>query len=394
MIEINGKYMCDGCFKELDSKHSCDCGFLNNPADSLACGTILNGRYVVGRQIRENKVVKEYVCYDSQNDSVVFIKEFFPKVFVLRSSKTIIVLDNEEDLDAYNASMQKFIKLMQIPQSLSNSECFIKVQNAFYENNTAYFVVDNHSLITVKEFVDNNRRLADKKVASIFYAAIKGLCELEQMKVFNGNISASNIYIESDGIRIDGFEPNEDDFVPYIKESMVFNRTSYYMSASDFSKKGRDIFSDVFSVGAVLYTMLTGKYPESPFECESQFDKSALETCANDKLFVEIIKKMCRIDSCSYESMNSLISDTNKIFKKYGFKEMKIKKNGSESENSSADRKFLKPVIAFIVIFAVILAAVFALVVKRKTVVPEGETTATSVSTEMNTETTVSETEL
>ncbi len=353
MIEINSKQLCEFCFNKVNDGNECGCGFSANPSDCLQVGAILNGRYLVGRCIRENRITKEYLCFDSQTDSTVIVKEFFPKVFVTRVGTENVTLLRDSHLNSYNTSMQKFIELMQIPQRLTNSDCFINVIGAFYENSTAYFVMENHSLMSVEDYVKAYGRMSDKVVAASLDAAIKGLSAMSEASVYNGNIKAGNTFITNDRIVFDGFEPNEDDFASLTGETMMFNRTSYYMSASDFGKRGRDISSDIFSTGAVMYTMLTARFPSSPFECEAQFDISALESSTSDRELLRIIKKMCRINCEGYKSVSELSADASGLFKKHGLSGASVS-HPSAKKISDNRLKIIIAVCALIVIIATV----------------------------------------
>ncbi len=355
MIEINGKILCDRCFKELDKESDCSCCFSGNYANSLQNGTIINGRFIVGKQVRESDTVKEYLCYDPQRSDTVLIKEFFPKMLVSRNGDNSVQIKDADNLTAYNHLMQKFIKLMQIPQRMS-SDCFIKVENAFYENNTAYFVIKNHSLLTVREYIESDGKISDKQAVLSLSLAVKGLCELKENGFVGGNISDRNVYIGDNGIIADGFETDQYDLAHYMKESVAFGKTLFYMSAYDFVKKEKDISSDIFSFGAVLYTMLTAKQPQSPFKEEAQFDKTALENSTNEKLLVKIIEKMCRIEGEKYDSLLSLVKDVNRLSRRYGLEKIKISSALEETNKTKNNGKTIKIVIALLFVILVVAA--------------------------------------
>jgi len=355
VIEINGKILCDGCFKELDKESECSCGFSGNYANSLQSGMIINGRFIVGKQVRESDTVKEYLCYDPQKSDTVLIKEFFPKMLVSRNGDNSVQIKDADDLTAYNSLMQRFIELMQIPQRLS-SDCFIKVENAFYENNTAYFVIKNHSQLTVREYIESGKKISDKQAVLSLSLAVKGLCELKENGFVNSKISDRNVYIDDDGIVADVFETDQYDLAHHMKESVAFGKTSFYMSAYDFAKKEKDISSDIFSFGAVLYTMLTAKQPQSPFKAEAQFDKTALENSTSEKRLVKIIEKMCRIDGQKYESLSSLVKDINRLSRRYGFEKIKISSALEETNKTKNNGKTIKIVIALLFVILVVAA--------------------------------------
>lgn len=269
--------------KKIPEGSECSCGFKANKGNSLPAETILNGRFIVGKQISENQTAMKYLCYDAKISETVMIKEFYTRFFVSRKSGLNEVVVDTEYEEAYRVAVFEFVKKMQIAQTLNDSDFFINIKQAFFENNTVYSVMKNHSHITLSECVEEGRTFSEKTVVQTLRSEVEDLCKLDKAHFLNGNISADNVYVSDNYITVDGFEPTIDDFSSFIKDAVVFDRTSFYMSVSDFSRKGKDIFSDVFSVGAILYTMLTGEFPKSPFENDSQFNIAILEKSVNNK---------------------------------------------------------------------------------------------------------------
>lgn len=393
MLEINGRFLCNGCFRPVDASGACSCGFTENSADSLKSGTVLNGRYVTGREIRKSKTVKEYLCYDSQGQNIVIIKEFFSQAFVKRNGGTAVEL-KAGDLDSYNAAMQKFIALMKIPQNAEQSGSFIKVKGAFYENNTAYFIVENHPMLNLSGYIQNYGRLSDDAIIKSMKAMVNGLLELDANNSFNGNISADNVYVGNNGVIVDGFELNEDELAPMLKDSLVFERKANYMSPSDFGKAGKSILSDVFSVGAVLYTMLTAKTPGSPFDGQQRFDVQALESSTNNKQLLMLVKRMCGIGCERYASLNDLAADAGIAprNKKSATSNIPNQRINQTVEMNQPPKKTGSKKILIIAVAAVLLAAVIALTVflikgrNKNEEAPSANETVTSTVSEKTSE--------
>ena len=82
--------ICYNCFHEMgDSMRFCEnCGNnLGNQDNSgfpgaLSCGTILYGRYLIGRVLEKDRLLTTYIAQDSRTGETVAIREFSRKGFV------------------------------------------------------------------------------------------------------------------------------------------------------------------------------------------------------------------------------------------------------------------------------------------------------------------------
>lgn len=84
MIEINGKHLCESCFCEMTtSDNFCtNCGYNSSQTVSdptmLKPGSVLLGKYVVGKVIGKGGFGVTYVAFDVTTQKKVAIKEYFP----------------------------------------------------------------------------------------------------------------------------------------------------------------------------------------------------------------------------------------------------------------------------------------------------------------------------
>lgn len=82
MIEFNGKKLCENCFEEITSQPCPHCGF--DPATPvsdysvLKPGSILPGKYIVGRTIGKGGFGITYLAYYITTGKKAAIKEYYP----------------------------------------------------------------------------------------------------------------------------------------------------------------------------------------------------------------------------------------------------------------------------------------------------------------------------
>lgn len=357
MIELDGVNLCPYCFRTIKDEYICSCIYSGKGTveNALPIGTILNGRYIVGALIGDTTndgFTKKYLCYDYHEKKKVYINEFYPLEYVGgRTDSAINVYTSGNNLEVYNNLMQKYIAKVKTAQAI-NCQYSLKVLSAFYENNTAYFVVEAHSLLSVKEYAENNNRISCEKAVKYLYQFLTFLSCADREGIVHCGLKDTSVYIdeEKDEIFIDGFECTHYNSNPF--STRYYSLNSYMHVKSGASPDSK--VCDYFSAGAILYTLLTRKVPTSDIVCEDRFDLFAFEKIADEELR-SLLKKMCSISAQEYSSFNELIDDANSLFVKYGFEPID-KFNGSISDNVSSGKK--RRTVIVMVITVVLVATV------------------------------------
>ncbi len=90
MKQIRKFMRCIYCFEKIDEENkSCPhCGYTDGfsslPAWWLTPGTIIKGRYMIGKDLRESENKLVYLGWDLLTDNLVEVTEYFPKSCVTR----------------------------------------------------------------------------------------------------------------------------------------------------------------------------------------------------------------------------------------------------------------------------------------------------------------------
>ena len=144
---MNYDRLCYGCFCEKEGDVCPHCGYVpsadNHPFLALPLGTILAGRYMTGKVLGMGGFGITYLGFDLTLQIKVAIKEFMPQGLATRGADryatTLLSSDQEP---AYRAGAERFLEEARILAKLRNTPGVVSVQNYFYENTTAYFVMD------------------------------------------------------------------------------------------------------------------------------------------------------------------------------------------------------------------------------------------------------------
>lgn len=146
MKKIREFERCIYCFEEKENNENvCPvCGYENGfcslPGWWLGAGTILKGRYVVGRDLSETEEELTYLGWDLLTERKVNITEYFPKKYVKRditvSEKVNCIPGQEENMED---GKQKFFEKAKLFY-----KCVSRVKNLemdfFVRNETCYYV--------------------------------------------------------------------------------------------------------------------------------------------------------------------------------------------------------------------------------------------------------------
>ena len=127
-------FFCPGCMAKtapVDGKCPV-CGSnvnVENAPHQLPVNTILNGRYVTGRALREDGQSITYIAYDLRLNATASIREYYPRGTAGR--RLSAVFPAGADRNAFEAGRERFIKNTDAP-----------VKDSFKENGTAYIVTE------------------------------------------------------------------------------------------------------------------------------------------------------------------------------------------------------------------------------------------------------------
>ena len=85
--------ICGNCFSRLKNGRCPECGYTKNAAlsdhDILPVGTVLNGRYVIGRLLGKGGFGISYLAYDKTDCKAVAVKEFYPEGTAVRTEDNV-----------------------------------------------------------------------------------------------------------------------------------------------------------------------------------------------------------------------------------------------------------------------------------------------------------------
>ena len=134
--------LCFNCMRDKGDRDVCpfcNTGAVKDPElHQLSPGTVIGGRYTVGRVLGEGGFGITYIGLDNTLDIVVAVKEYFPYGCSHRSSNiTAEVSVSGGSGEVYRKGKDRFLKEAKTVAKFLKDPGIVDIRDFFEENNTA-----------------------------------------------------------------------------------------------------------------------------------------------------------------------------------------------------------------------------------------------------------------
>lgn len=254
---------CIFCLNECpDEATACPlCGFSGgsedkNPENCLPVGTRLNNRYIIGGVSSKGKIFTSYYAFDTQSRQRVRISEYLHEKLIYRLPGELIIKYNDERCSTRGdkeiaAYYSHYLRLCAVSKTsiLDFTDCFA-------ENSTFYYVCSVNSGVPLSSAIGNGKTMSFSKAVSLLMPVIECANKLAKSGKWHGGISPYSI-IMTDGkiTALTGYS--------YPPKSI---HSPFDAPEKQLGAKHCGTFTDVYSVGAILYEAVTGILPPSAAE--------------------------------------------------------------------------------------------------------------------------------
>jgi len=250
-----------------------------------------------------------------KTDVPVCIKEYFFKDYCFRDSKTNAVkIHSETGLMIFNKFKEKLIKEAKILSDVSHPY-IVNVLEVFEENETAYIVMEYIEGCTLKYMQEQQGLLLEERVLKYVSQIGEALQFVHDKNILHLDIKPSNILIDkNDNARLIDFGVSKRyDIKQKETSTTMLTLSKGFASIEQYDNEGTQSFSpcpDIYSLGATMYNLLTGKVPtESILRATRPLKKpSELNPEISKKTEAAIIKAMAVIPSDRFQSTQEMLS--------------------------------------------------------------------------------------
>ncbi len=335
------KGLCMGCMNQVGENQICpSCGFDNMSADNgvgLPVRAML-GKYVIGRVLDSGGEGITYIGMNTETGESVRIREFFPAGLCERAPDGTVVI-NKEDSFSFNEALICFLELARSLSSFNGNGHLLEVTDIFEAGNTAYFVTENVSGITLREFLlRNGGQLTWEQARSLFAPLFNVINQLHEANIIHRGISPETLLVGRDGrIRITGF------CIASARTARSDISARLFPGFAAIEQYGFDAksgpWTDVYGLAATIFRTIVGNPPPEATERVSQdnmtvparlaeeLPKSVLSALANALQImpesrtksVELLKEGLMAETtATVSNKEETAVKGNPFFKKYG----------------------------------------------------------------------------
>lgn len=266
---------CYSCMRQLTDEKQNTCphcgkplGFSAAAPNVLPPGTVLQGRFIIGKVLGSGGFGNTYIGWNNVLSCRVAIKEFFPRHMSVRNGdRRTISVSGATMQERYNQSLQSFLEEARRLAELGDIPGIPDVYGYFQENGTGYIVMEYLEGITVKQLLkDSGGRLEYDWSRQIILSVLYTLKAIHRRGILHRDIAPDNIMITGDGIvqLIDfGVAKKKMDMAA---DPVIMLKAGYSPPEQYARNMPQGVYTDLYSVAASFYHMVTGRKPASALE--------------------------------------------------------------------------------------------------------------------------------
>jgi serine/threonine protein kinase/Tfp pilus assembly protein PilF len=353
---------------------------LETPKEELTTGSTFAGRYQIIEELGKGGMGKVYKAVDKEINTKVALKLIKPEVAA--DKKTI----------------ERFRNELKMARDISHKNV-CRMYDLNKEEGNYYITMEYVPGEDLKGMIRMMGQLGAGKSISIAKQVCEGLAEAHRLGVVHRDLKPSNIMIDKEGnVRIMDFGIARSLTAKGITGAGVMIGTPEYMSPEQAEVKEVDRLSDIYSLGVILYEMVTGRAPfigETPLgiamKHKSEVPKDPKEINAQipEDLSRVILKCLEKDKEKRYQSAGEVRSELTRIEEGIPTTERVVpKRKPITSREITVKFSLKKLLIPVSVIVVVIIAAIFVWQVlpqKEPGAIPSGKPSLAVMYFENNT---------
>ena len=264
---------CLGCMEPFGGYPCPKCGYdpekTKNAEYALTPGTILAGKYLVGKVLGQGGFGITYIGWDIPLERKVAVKEYYPSGQVSRSpgTRNLTWYTTEAAEQARRDGMQMFLKEARKMSRADGIPGVVRVLDLFQENGTAYIVMEFIEGVTLKARLQQTGPLPWEQVREIFLSAIQTMAQVHKAGLVHRDLSPDNIMLLPDGsVKILDLGAAKDLSINSGASSMQVAKSGFSPLEQYTQRGGSGPWTDVYSMAATIYYTLTGKLPPNAID--------------------------------------------------------------------------------------------------------------------------------
>lgn len=244
---------CSICKKHMPIKQS--------SSDALPAGTIIGGRYLLGRSLGNGGFGKTYIAMDLTDRRRIAVKEFFPDKCARRNENGHTL--NPTQAEQFESCRRKFEAEAQTLHGLRTLENIVHIEALLRDNETSYYVMEYLEGMDLLNYTEKNGgRLSYDTVIEIVRPLFSTLRRIHATGIIHRDISPDNIFVCSNGtVKLIDFGAARARMYGLTETGNLSLKPNYAAIEQYVIRGNHGPWTDVYGLAATIYYCVTGKLP-------------------------------------------------------------------------------------------------------------------------------------
>lgn len=262
---------CFGCMEDTVSNPCPHCGYdpqVSKDQDyALRPGTILHGKYLIGRVLGQGGFGITYIGWDLALSRKVAIKEYFPASYVTRDSSAGCDLQwymTEQSQNARSEGRKMFLKEARKMNRVASVPLVVQVLDLFEDNETAYIIMEYIQGRDLMHQIEVSGPMIWPSVSKLLLPVVDTMQKVHDEGLIHRDLSPDNLMLLPDGsIKILDLGAAKDLNLSTGASSMQVAKSGFSPLEQYVQRGNSGTWTDVYSMAATMYYALTGVFPPS-----------------------------------------------------------------------------------------------------------------------------------
>ena len=376
---------CLGCFELIDDDvKTCPyCGYVEGTPSEEAIhmdpGSVVAGRYTIGKALGYGGFGVTYIGWDSNLERRVAIKEYLPSDFSTRMpGRTEISVFNGVKKNQFDAGLNRFFDEAKKLSKFQNEDGIVKIFDCIEENETAYIIMEFLDGETLADRLERDGMIEESEAISLLFPVMKSLDIIHKEGIIHRDISPDNVFLTKDGkVRLIDFGAAKSATTAFSRSMTIIIKSGYSAEEQYRSRSDQGPHTDVYSLAATLYRMITGKTPPDALERRAKIESSKKDILVSPRRINKSISPVT--ENAILNALNVSIEDRTPTVRRFmddltadePVKRVYGKVNRFDFFSLPLWLRVLIPAVALIIVTMVILFSVRS-PFKTSVVTPEG----------------------